>query len=124
MSFRDIPREVIDAVKRFVHGLEKRGFRVEKVYLFGSYARGTWLKTSDVDLVVVSSDFRGMPFTERLDVVNRVVWEEGIEPYVEALPYTPEELEERVERSVVLMDAKRYWIPLDDVLREGRRESK
>ena len=51
--------------------LSKR-VRVEEAYLFGSYARGTWIKTSDVDLVVVSPDFRGMPYLERLDLINEI----------------------------------------------------
>jgi len=40
--------------------------------LFGSYVKGSWIKTSDIDLVVVSRDFEGMSFTERLDLINRL----------------------------------------------------
>lgn len=61
MRSRDIPRNVIEAIRKFVEGLEERGIRVEHVYLYGSYARGTWLKTSDVDLIIVSRDFEGDP---------------------------------------------------------------
>ena len=82
---------------------------MREVYVFGSRVRGDWLKTSDIDVVIVSEDFRGMSFLERLDLVERVQWEEGISPHIEAIPLTPEELRERIERSAVLRDASRYW---------------
>jgi len=37
-----------------------------KVILFGSRARGDHLKTSDYDLLVLSRDFEGVPFRERI----------------------------------------------------------
>ena len=82
---------------------------MREVYVFGSRVRGDWLKTSDIDVVIVSEDFRDMSFLERLDLVERVQWEEGISPHIEAIPLTPEELRERIERSAVLRDASRYW---------------
>lgn len=84
--------------------------RIKEAYLFGSYARGTWLKTSDVDLVIVSEDFRGVPFLRRLDLINEVQWNARIRPYVEAIPLTPEEFEERLRESAVLRDASKYWV--------------
>jgi len=110
---RIAPQEVVEAVRRLMRELsEKEGVAVERAYLFGSYAKGSWLRTSDVDLVIVSRGFEGMPFVKRLDLVNRVQWRAGIRPFVEAIPLTPSELEERVERSAVLRDASRYWIEI------------
>ncbi len=96
-------------VERLICALEKRGIRVREVYVFGSRVRGDWLKTSDIDIVIVSDGFRGLRFLDRLELIERVQWEEGITPHIEAIPLTPEELEERVERSAVLRDASRYW---------------
>ncbi len=87
--------------------LEKLGFAVDAVYLFGSHARGEQLKTSDVDLIVVSKDFDGVPVMRRLDIVNGIIWKRGL-GNLEVLPLTPEE----VEKSVVARDARRYWIRL------------
>lgn len=86
--------------------------RVREAYLFGSYAKGTWLKTSDVDLVIVSEDFRGMRFTERLDLVNELQWKARIRPFVEAIPLTPEEFAEKLQESAVLRSASKYWIKI------------
>jgi len=87
--------------------LERRNIKVKEIYLFGSYARGDHLKTSDVDLIVVSDDWNKTPFLKRLDLVNEVMWVENIAG-VEVIPVTSKELEEK--RSVVLRDASRYWI--------------
>ncbi|MEM1930111.1 MAG: nucleotidyltransferase domain-containing protein [Thermofilaceae archaeon] len=89
-----------------------RRIRVREAYLFGSYAKGTWLKTSDVDLVIVSEDFRGMRFLDRLDLINELQWKAGIRPFVEAIPLTPEEFAERLRESAVLRDASKYWIKI------------
>lgn len=119
-SYQDIPSNVINAIRKLVGKLEEKGIHVEKVYLFGSYARGDWLTTSDVDLVIVSKDFEGIPFNKRLDIINEIIWEERIKPYIEALPYTPKELEKKVRGKTLLMDASRYWIPLDNLLSENK----
>ena len=101
--------EILRVVELFLEELSKRS-RIERAYLFGSYAKGTWVKTSDVDLVVVSPDFRGMPFTERLDMVNELQWKLNIRPFIEVIPLTPEELEVKLRESAVLRDASKYWI--------------
>ena len=43
------------------------------------------LEDSDVDLIIISDDFEGMKFVERLDLVERVQREEGISLHIEAL---------------------------------------
>jgi len=44
-----------------------------RVILFGSRARGEAPKHSDVDLIVVSSVFKGMHFTDRASYVLRIL---------------------------------------------------
>jgi len=96
MSYKNIPANVIEAIRKLIKCLEVRGYRVKEAYLFGSYAKGTWLKDSDVDLIIVSRDFEGIPFTKRLDIMNEIIWEEDIEPHIEVLPYTPREFKDKV----------------------------
>ena len=110
---RTISREALEAVRKLVKELSRNeGIVVERAYLFGSYAKGSWIKTSDVDLVIVSRGFEGMSFLKRLDLVNRVQWRAGIRPFIEAIPLTPDELKERMEKSAVLRDASKYWIEI------------
>ncbi|MEZ0320127.1 MAG: nucleotidyltransferase domain-containing protein [Pyrobaculum sp.] len=90
--------------------LEEGGFRVEAAYLFGSYARGDWLYSSDIDLVVVSKDFEKLRWLDRLGLIAKIQLRLGLEKWVEALPYTPKEFAEALERSAVLKDASKYWV--------------
>jgi len=106
---RDMLREVLRAIELFLEELSKK-IRVEEAYLFGSYAKGTWIKTSDIDLIIVSPDFREMPYLKRLDLINEIQWKLNIKPFIEAIPLTPEELEVKLRESVVIRDASKYWI--------------
>ncbi len=82
---------VVDIVGRFRRGIEARGVRAQKVILFGSHAAGTGTTESDIDIVVISEDFAGKGFWERIDILSDVIYELS-EP-VEAVAMTPEEWE-------------------------------
>ena len=107
-SFNDLPKEIRSSLRALVRSLKERMNDVE-VYLFGSFARGDWLKNSDIDIIVVSSSFKGMEIHERYKQVRLLA---DRELSFEILTYTPEEFEELKERSVILKDASRYWIKL------------
>ena len=49
----------INEIKEIVSDISKR-YGVEKVYLFGSYARGEQREESDIDLHVYEGDIRGL----------------------------------------------------------------
>ena len=100
-------RKVKEVARRLKEALSKKGIKVERVYLFGSYARGDYLKDSDMDLIIVSNSWKDEPFLKRLDIVNEIVWKEGL-GNVEAIPVTSEELKKK--SSVVLRDASKYWV--------------
>jgi len=104
------PERVLKAVEMLLDALERRGVRVEEAYLFGSYAKGDWIESSDVDLVIVSSSFQGSRFIDRLELIYRIEGELGVKPWIEVIPLTPGELQERLATSVVLRDASKYWI--------------
>ncbi|MEM0484948.1 MAG: nucleotidyltransferase domain-containing protein [Pyrobaculum sp.] len=99
--------EIVDEILRLVEGLRREGVEVVAVYLFGSWARGDWLHDSDVDVVIVSPTFRGMPWLRRLEIIARVEARLDLKHGFDVLPYAPEELAEA--RSAVLRDAMRYW---------------
>jgi predicted nucleotidyltransferase len=77
----------------------KQAYKPQLVLLFGSRARGDALEGSDVDLLVVSERFRGVPFLER---GARVLVDLDAPFAVDVLCYTPEEFEgKRRELGVV-----------------------
>lgn len=99
-------------LSRKLKALKKRlqqRFGVEKMLLFGSRARRDHLERSDIDVVVVSNGFRGVPFPKRLSDVSEL-WLDV--PSLEALCYTPEEFEKLKKQSYVLKAAVREGIPI------------
>ncbi|BDR93102.1 nucleotidyltransferase domain-containing protein [Vulcanisaeta souniana] len=59
---------------------------ISEVYVVGSRARGDYTDMSDIDLVIISDDVRGMNQLER-----RLLLKEFIEPRIEFFIYTTEE---------------------------------
>lgn len=82
---------VLNVVSRFRDALEARGVRVEKIVLYGSYADGTYREGSDIDLVVVSDDFAGRGYWERIDILSDGILE-VFEP-IQAVAMTTQEWE-------------------------------
>lgn len=87
--------------------LERRGVRVEEIILFGSVARGDFQDDSDLDLIIVSPDWRGMSVTDRLGLLYRL-WDKPVDATFVAV--TREELERLLEKSVAIRDASGYWV--------------
>lgn len=83
---------VAPAIGRVLDAL--RPYGAERVYLFGSWARGEQDELSDIDLVVIKAT--AAPFFERLREVGRLVPADlgG----VDVLVYSPEEFAEMLAR--------------------------
>ncbi len=105
--WRRLLEEIRKWICELVEELRRRGVRVKRVILFGSYARGDYAASSDLDLIVVSEEWKGMSYIERLSLLYKL-WSRNID--ANFIPLTPEELEERLEKSVTLKDASRYWM--------------
>ena len=83
--------DAVNIIHRYRNALEGLGVNVEKMILFGSYATGTYHEGSDIDLVVISKDFSGKGFWDRIHILAkalRIVFEP-----IEATAMTPEEFE-------------------------------
>jgi predicted nucleotidyltransferase len=78
-------------IRRFVAeylSRRQQSYEPELVLAFGSRARGDALEDSDLDLIVVSACFRGVPF---LDRITQVSTDLDVPFAVDLLCYTPEE---------------------------------
>jgi hypothetical protein len=89
--------QIKEIVAEYTQTLKTLGVNVERVILYGSYALGNERKDSDIDLVVISKDFRKMNLRERLEVLG--IAAARIMKPVEAKGYTPEEIEMTQEAS-------------------------
>jgi len=85
---KDQLRERID---KFLAAVRQQ-YRTERAILFGSYARGEQRDGSDIDLVVISPDFRGTPKLERHQALHWIAWKAQTD-YIQPLGFTPEEYE-------------------------------
>lgn len=76
-------KSIIKVVRKFVSALIKEGISVDKIILYGSYAKGRVRPNSDIDVAVVSKDF-GKDTTEEGMLLFRIAGE--IDPRIEPIP--------------------------------------
>lgn len=95
--------ELLAELSRFREALA-REFGPCRLILFGSRARGDHLRTSDVDLIIISEGFAGMNFLKRMRHVL-ALWDGDIP--LEPLCYTPEEFARKKEEIGIVAVAAR-----------------
>lgn len=83
--------EIEEIIKQYTSKLADLGIGVERVILFGSYAKGHPREDSDIDLIVVSKDFEKMNIRERLEILG--IASARIMQPIQAKGYTPQEME-------------------------------
>jgi predicted nucleotidyltransferase len=88
----------IDIVRRFRKAIEARNIVVDKIVLFGSYAFGNQREGSDIDVAVISDDFRNKGYWDRIDILSYAIYE-VFEP-IEAIALTTDEWE-RGDRAII-----------------------
>ncbi|MDI6602527.1 MAG: nucleotidyltransferase domain-containing protein [Patescibacteria group bacterium] len=85
-----------------------KNVKVEGVFLFGSYATGKIRRDSDVDIIVISPDFKKISFIKRLELLSQLRQSEITRSVpMDILGYTPEEFAEIDKESIVMRQAKK-----------------
>ena len=97
-------RKIIEGIRKF-----KKKIKVEKIILFGSYARGNPTEHSDIDLLLVGKRFRGKDFHERFKGLW-LKWNLGLP--VDFLPFTPEEFNKLKKEVSIVNEALREGIEI------------
>jgi predicted nucleotidyltransferase len=80
-------------VKRYRLELQKMGIRPTRILLYGSQATGMAREGSDIDLIVISADWRKYNHRERLELLG-VAAARILEP-VQAQGFTPNEIRQK-----------------------------
>jgi len=102
-----VDQKILAIIMDFKNRIEKElQIRVEEIILFGSRARGDYRIDSDVDLIIISNEWKGS-ILERMAPLYRL-WKYDIDATL--IPLKPHELEEKICTSITLRDASRYWI--------------
>jgi predicted nucleotidyltransferase len=92
-----VPPEIRSVIDTFREALVRKGYRIEKIILFGSYSIGKYHDDSDIDLAIISPDFGKDRFEE--GVLLRGI-ASSVDPRLEPIPI-----------SVTNFDSGN-WIPL------------
>ena len=83
--------EIMEKIKRFLDMISDSGLHLKRVILFGSYAKGTASKWSDIDIALVSRDFTGVGFYDRKRINPYLIKTDSrIEPH----PFRSEDFKE------------------------------
>ncbi len=90
-------------IGQFAEALKTQGIQIDRIILFGSQARGDAREDSDIDLLVVSSDFAQMPLYRRYEVLGKAL-ARVMQP-IEPLACTPDEVKiEKLSKVSLLYD--------------------
>ncbi|MBI5874541.1 MAG: nucleotidyltransferase domain-containing protein [Deltaproteobacteria bacterium] len=99
-------QEIKRIIKRYVEELKNMGITPGKIMIYGSYAKGHPREGSDIDIIVISNDFRGKNLRERLEILGLAAGR-VFEP-IEARGYTEDEISAKEDGSF-----------LDEVVTDG-----
>jgi predicted nucleotidyltransferase len=62
-----------DRLNKTIHSFleeSQQKYRIDNAYLYGSFAKGTFNKWSDIDIAIISSDFSDDLFEDRLSLMR------------------------------------------------------
>lgn len=109
LSKSKIKKRVLEIVKDYLQNLEGK-IKVDKTILFGSAARGKMNRDSDIDLIIISPQFKKMEFMKRLILLSKLRRGMKKTAPMDIFGYTPEEFEKLSKESTVLEEAKKEGI--------------
>lgn len=88
MVKRTIDSAIMESIRKYIEKISKH-YKTEAIILFGSYAKGTENQDSDIDIAVISSDFKDIID----DGANLIGYTWKIDTRIEPHPITTEDYE-------------------------------
>jgi predicted nucleotidyltransferase len=82
-------KDVLEIIHDFKNALQLEKINPQQIILFGSYASGNARPDSDIDLVVISDDFEGKDYWQRIDIIASAIYR--VFKPIEAIAMTTEE---------------------------------
>jgi predicted nucleotidyltransferase len=67
-----VKKEIVETEKTLRKLLKKRGIDANKIVIFGSYAKEEQKKDSDIDVIVVSEDFRNKDIFAKINLTKGI----------------------------------------------------
>lgn len=88
MVKRTIDSAIMESIRKYIEKISKH-YKIEAIILFGSYAKGTENEDSDIDIAIISSDFKDIID----DGANLIGYTWKIDTRIEPHPITTEDYE-------------------------------
>ena len=88
MVKRTIDREIMESIRKYIEKISQY-YKIEAIILFGSYAKGTQNDDSDIDIAIISSDFKDV-FDDMADLIG-YTWK--IDTRIEPHPISKDDYE-------------------------------
>ena len=98
-----------EKIKDFISRVRKK-YKIDKAILFGSRARGDHFVHSDYDVILVSKDFEGVFFTERM--ANMYEFWNHYPLDIEPICYTPLEFKAKKKEHGIVRQAVKEGIEI------------
>jgi len=106
-----LDREVIEHLREYVIKLQKSGIPIKSLILFGSRAKGTHLRDSDVDILIILERSNN-DFLSRVSKLMKY-WDWRYD--VDIFPYTIDEVKKLMNKgSITIYDALEHGIIIFD----------
>ena len=99
---------IMEGLQAFKIGIDK-DFPVKKMIFFGSRVRGEENEDSDIDLIIVSDEFKSLNFIKRAAKMYDC-WD--MDYPVDFLCFTPEEFEKKIKGVTIVSEAVKEGIEI------------
>ena len=86
-------KDVLNILQHLRELLERNNVHVDRLILFGSWAKGTQQEGSDIDVVIVSQDFYGKDYWSRINILSEAIYQ--VFAPIQAVAMTPQEWESK-----------------------------
>ena len=73
-------------IRNLIVNLKRKGIKVNKLILYGSYANGNPKSDSDIDVAVISSNFNNKNLLKRQELLGEAIF--GLGEPIEAIGYS------------------------------------
>ena len=93
-------REAAELIKSF---LKNRNITVDRIMVFGSYAKGNYTGDSDIDIAVISRDFNEKDVFQKAEMLKGLKWA-LVEKFEFAFDIVPVSLKQWQQSSSLVVD--------------------
>ena len=105
---KNINKTILENIRHYVKHINTEGYPINKVIIFGSWAKGSQKVTSDIDLCLVSSKFGSDEIAELQYLLKQTrLFDDRIEP----VPVSTADFSQNVNPLVV--EIKKYGVTID-----------